>query len=83
MQLGFFDKKETKSTSSKDGKSTYLCRLRFTATTLNPKFGHTGQGKKKILLVGAANNKVEDDRRKHWQGSDGKILENQISRIRH
>lgn len=81
MNIGFFSKKETKSTSSKDGKPLTCVGCGLLPNTLNPRFGHTGQGKKKILLVGAANNRAEDGRRKHWQGSDGKYLKIKLAEL--
>jgi uracil-DNA glycosylase family 4 len=49
--------------------------------TLNPKFGHTGSGKKGILLLGSANSAAEDERRKYWQGQAGRLLSTTLSNL--
>lgn len=81
MQLGFFDKKETKSTSTSKGKPLSCVSCGLLKGTLNPKFGHTGKGARKILLVGTSNSTIEDSRRKHWQGSGGKYLRSALAEL--
>jgi uracil-DNA glycosylase family 4 len=81
MQLGFFNKKEIKSTSSKGGKPLSCVSCGLLKGTLNPKFGHTGKGARKILLVGTSNSTIEDSRRKHWQGSGGKYLRTALAEL--
>lgn len=81
MSIGFFNKKEIKSTSSKGGKPLSCVSCGLLKGTLNPKFGHTGKGARKILLVGTSNSTIEDSRRKHWQGSGGKYLRGALAEL--
>ena len=74
MNKGFFTKKETESKSRPKGKTYSCASCGLLPNTLNPNFGITGKGKKKIMIIGGSNTESEDQRMKHWQGSIGRLL---------
>ena len=77
MRKGFFTLKEEKAlTTSRAGRKKildcYSCKL--FKHCLSPKLFATGNGEKKILILGEAQGEKEDRRAKQWVGKAGQRL---------
>ena len=78
---GFFTKKETQSISRPDSRtySCYSCGLYKDCE--RPKMAPYGNFKKKILNIGEAPEKVEDELGKPWQERAGKLLQKTYKKL--
>jgi DNA polymerase len=71
---GFFSSEQIKSESRPDGK-TYSCvSCGLYKQAENPKMKPTGGFSKRILNIGEAPGKIEDELGSHWKGKAGRIL---------
>lgn len=78
---GFFnqDQSQSDNISKKGFKSCVSCGLY--KHVLSPKIKPYGKFKKKVMLIGEAPEKVEDERGKAWQGDMGKVLKTALGTL--
>ncbi|HDY89497.1 MAG TPA: hypothetical protein ENH82_15465 [bacterium] len=80
MNEGFFTAKQTQSKSRPDGKTYSCASCGLYKDARSPKMKPYGEFKKKILIIGEAPGKTEDQRGHPWQGKMGRLLQNTFRR---
>jgi len=82
MRKGFFtlDQQRDLTKGVKKTKGCYSCGLH--KQCLSPKLFATGEGKKKILIIGKHQSKREDKKARHWLSSPGRLLTKTLKRFK-
>jgi len=75
MNEGFFTAKQTESKSRPDGKTYSCASCGLYKNCKTPKMEPYGEFKRKILVIGEAPGKTEDQRGHPWQGKAGRLLQ--------
>lgn len=75
MNKGFFTAKQTESKSRPDGKTYSCASCGLYKDVKTPKMKPYGEFKRKILIIGEAPGKTEDQRGLPWQGKAGRLLQ--------
>jgi len=75
MNQGFFTAKQTESKSRPDGKTYSCASCGLYKNCKTPKMEPYGEFKRKILVIGEAPGRTEDQRGHPWQGKAGRLLQ--------
>lgn len=76
---GFFNIKQTESKSRPDGKIYSCTSCGLYAESKHPKLEPQGNFKKRILIIGEANNKIDDRTGSLWRDRTGEYLRNVLT----
>ena len=78
---GFFTKKETESNIRTDGKTLSCISCGLYKDCKSPRMKPYGNFKKKIMIIGEAPGKEEDNANLPWQGRTGRLLKRTMKEL--